>query len=242
MFLWYKAKQITLSSPTTQPFIFIPCPVVLFAIPLRDTVLCIPSCLCGHGYTGVHCELDIDFCSGHQCSEHAVCLDQQHNYTCHCILGYEGAFCELETDECKSAPCANRATCIDLVAGYQCLCAPGFKGKLNVLLSGTTEAGNHLCAFDNHVLSKSNIVEFLKIKKENVAILPNCDPLLKIIKMKIFIMNFYICSFTYYNCYIIHLYICMNWVYSGFFLKCNGHLLILNKSYDSNLIPCFTWK
>lgn len=116
----------------TRPFIFILCPAVLFTIPLRDTVLCIPSCLCGHGYTGVHCKLDIDFCSGHQCSEHAVCLDQQHNYTCHCMLGYEGTFCELETDECKSAPCTNSATCIDLVAGYQCLCAPGFKGKLNV--------------------------------------------------------------------------------------------------------------
>lgn len=150
----------------TQPFIFIPCPAVLFAIPLRDTVLCIPSCLCGYGYTGVHCELDIDFCSGHQCSEHAVCLDQQHNYTCHCMLGYEGTFCELETDECKSAPCANGATCIDLVAGYQCLCAPGFKGKLNVILSGAIEAGNHFWAFDRHWFSKSGIVEFLKIKKK----------------------------------------------------------------------------
>ncbi|KTF95148.1 hypothetical protein cypCar_00010806 [Cyprinus carpio] len=83
------------------PFI-LPCLAVLFAIPLRDTILCIPRCLCGHGYTGVHCELDIDFCSGHQCSEHAVCLDQQHNYTSHCMLGYEGTFCELQTDECKS--------------------------------------------------------------------------------------------------------------------------------------------
>lgn len=134
----------------TQPFIFIPCLAVLFVIPLRDTVLCIPSCLCGHGYTGVHCELDIDFCSGHQCSEHAFCLDQQHNYTCHCMLGYEGTFCELETDECKSAPCTNGATCIDLVAGYQCLCAPGFKGKQMFYSVVLLRWGNHLWAFDGH--------------------------------------------------------------------------------------------
>lgn len=121
----------------TQPFIFIPCLAVLFVIPLRDTVLCIPSCLCGHGYTGVHCELDIDFCSGHQCSEHAVCLDQQHNYTSHCMLGYEGTFCELQTDECKSTPSANGATCIDLVTGYQCALAILLRREtISVLLTG----------------------------------------------------------------------------------------------------------
>lgn len=127
----------------THPFISLPCPAAFVAIPLRDTVLCIPRCLCGYGYTGVHCELDIDSCIGHRCSEHAVCLGQQHNYTCHCMLGYEGTFCEIETDECRSSPCANGATCIDLVAGHQCLCAPGFMGKMNVILHAITETGNN---------------------------------------------------------------------------------------------------
>lgn len=158
MFLWSKAKQITSSSPMTHPFILYCVWLFCLGFHLRDTVLCISSCLCGHGYTGVLCELDIDFCSGHQCSEHAVCLDQQHNYTCHCMLGYEGRFCELETDECKSAPCANSATCIDLVAGYQCLCAPGFKGKLNVLLCGTTDC---LWPFVRHWLSISTLLNSL---------------------------------------------------------------------------------
>ncbi|KAI4883877.1 hypothetical protein NFI96_025812, partial [Prochilodus magdalenae] len=86
------------------------------------------SCQCDHGYTGVHCELNIDHCLGHRCSEHGVCLDQRHNYTCRCTPGYEGALCEIESDECRSSPCANGATCVDSVANYWCLCASGFEG------------------------------------------------------------------------------------------------------------------
>ncbi|KAI4882944.1 hypothetical protein NFI96_022810 [Prochilodus magdalenae] len=87
------------------------------------------SCQCDHGYMGVHCELNIDHCLGHRCSEHGVCLDQRHNYTCRCTPGYEGALCEIESDECRSSPCANGATCVDSVANYWCLCASGFEGR-----------------------------------------------------------------------------------------------------------------
>lgn len=80
------------------------------------------------GYTGIYCEEDIDYCVGHRCSEHSVCLDQQHNFTCLCMLGFEGSLCELETNECNSFPCASGATCLDLISDYRCQCPPGFEG------------------------------------------------------------------------------------------------------------------
>lgn len=86
------------------------------------------SCLCPRGYTGTYCEDDIDYCVGHSCSEHGVCLDLQYNFTCRCMLGYEGSLCELETNECSSFPCASGATCMDLISDYRCRCSPGFEG------------------------------------------------------------------------------------------------------------------
>lgn len=96
------------------------------------------SCVCPGGFTGVYCEEDIDYCLDHLCSEHAVCLDQQNNYTCRCRPGFEGPLCEQETNECDSFPCINGATCVDLTSDYQCRCPPGFAGtrpsKLSVHL------------------------------------------------------------------------------------------------------------
>uniref|UniRef100_A0A3B3CYF6 Eyes shut homolog n=1 Tax=Oryzias melastigma TaxID=30732 RepID=A0A3B3CYF6_ORYME len=84
-------------------------------------------CLCPSGYTGVFCEEDIDYCAGHSCSEHGVCLDQQYNFTCRCMLGFEGPFCEVETNECNSFPCSSGATCVDLISDYRCHCPLGFE-------------------------------------------------------------------------------------------------------------------
>uniref|UniRef100_A0A3Q3B5J0 Eyes shut homolog n=1 Tax=Kryptolebias marmoratus TaxID=37003 RepID=A0A3Q3B5J0_KRYMA len=84
-------------------------------------------CLCPSGYTGVYCELDIDYCVHSPCSEHGVCLDQQSNFTCRCMLGFEGPLCEVEANECISFPCSNGATCEDLISDYRCHCLLGFE-------------------------------------------------------------------------------------------------------------------
>lgn len=91
------------------------------------------SCRCPLGFTGPYCEVDVDYCVGHKCSEHGICLDQEQNYTCRCQPGYEGSYCERRVNQCRSSPCVNGASCIETAHGYQCLCAPGFEGRLGWL-------------------------------------------------------------------------------------------------------------
>lgn len=86
-------------------------------------------CLCPPGYSGQFCEVILDPCLGHGCSDHGFCMGSVRNYTCRCSRGYEGPFCEVEADECLSSPCKNGATCLDLIGHFSCQCATGFKGK-----------------------------------------------------------------------------------------------------------------
>ncbi|TKS85456.1 Fibropellin-1 Epidermal growth factor-related protein 1 [Collichthys lucidus] len=101
----------------------VPCPQNL-----QNGATCVDEIDGYRGYTGIYCEEDIDYCVGHHCSEHGVCLDQRYNFTCRCMLGFEGSLCELETNECNSFPCASGATCVDLISDYRCHCPKGFEG------------------------------------------------------------------------------------------------------------------
>lgn len=127
---------------------------------------CVTSCLCPRGYTGLFCEQDIDYCVGHACSEHGVCLDQRYNFTCRCMPGFEGSLCELEINECSSFPCASGATCVDLISDYLCHCPPGFEG---MWLSDVTESlftdstVTPACTKEQAALFNSRIEEYITL-------------------------------------------------------------------------------
>ncbi|XP_033736405.1 uncharacterized protein LOC117324594 [Pecten maximus] len=57
------------------------------------------SCNCTTGYTGVHCDQDIDDCLGDPCSNGGVCVDGVQSYICECPVGYHGTHCELTRDK-----------------------------------------------------------------------------------------------------------------------------------------------
>ncbi|XP_053104712.1 protein crumbs homolog 1 isoform X2 [Hemicordylus capensis] len=86
------------------------------------------SCTCSEGWTGTHCETNVDECASSPCV-HGNCSDGIASYKCLCDPGYTGAKCEEDIDDCLGHLCANGATCIDGVNGYSCLCPGNFTGR-----------------------------------------------------------------------------------------------------------------
>lgn len=48
------------------------------------------SCICGHGYAGTLCEVDIDDCASDPCLNGGVCIDGIDSFTCQCVSGKTG--------------------------------------------------------------------------------------------------------------------------------------------------------
>lgn len=71
------------------------------------------NCNCSDtGYTGEHCENNIDDCTPNPCSNDGKCQDGIKDYSCICHDGYEGKNCEKDLDECEKQPCAHGGACL----------------------------------------------------------------------------------------------------------------------------------
>ncbi|KPM03476.1 Notch-like protein [Sarcoptes scabiei] len=93
------------------------------------------GCGDGGGYTGVHCESNIDECLSNPCQNHAICTDLINGYRCLCTNGFDGVNCEKMIDQCYKNPCRNNGTChneIQLSHRQEtsvCTCPEGFDGR-----------------------------------------------------------------------------------------------------------------
>eukprot|EP00912_Choanoflagellata_sp_UC4_P001279 UC4_evm1s800 len=87
------------------------------------------ECACIKGYTGTHCEIDIDDCETNSCASGSTCIDLIDNYRCDCPEGRKGDMCEVNS-ACESNPCVNDGECRipENGDGYFCICPPGFVG------------------------------------------------------------------------------------------------------------------
>lgn len=80
------------------------------------------------GYSGKHCETDIDECYSFPC-HYGTCIDGLASFSCQCKPGYTGRLCETNINECLSQPCRNGGTCQDRENSYICSCPKGTTGR-----------------------------------------------------------------------------------------------------------------
>lgn len=85
-------------------------------------------CQCLEGYSGRHCDDNLDDCASYPCANGGTCQDGVNDYSCTCPPGYNGKNCSTPVSRCEHSPCHNGATCHERNNRYVCECARGYGG------------------------------------------------------------------------------------------------------------------
>ncbi|XP_030062607.1 protein crumbs homolog 1 [Microcaecilia unicolor] len=96
-------------------------------------------CQCQPGFTGVHCDQDVDECYMNPCQNGGTCENVPGYYLCHCPLEkkegylYGGWNCTEILTGCMNHTCQNEGLCVPHFQndqhGYNCTCPSGYTGS-----------------------------------------------------------------------------------------------------------------
>lgn len=62
---------------------------------LISKVMMLYRCVCGGGYTGIHCEVNIDECLSQPCHNGAQCTDLVNKFSCQCLPSFGASDCSI---------------------------------------------------------------------------------------------------------------------------------------------------
>ena len=86
------------------------------------------TCQCQPGYTGTHCDEDVNECLGvlPMCYNGGICENLPGSFQCRCTMEWTGTQCDYRFVPCQPSPCENGATCVRTdTYGHVCECRPG---------------------------------------------------------------------------------------------------------------------
>ena len=70
--------------------------MILFLGTCNETSNSTFECVCENGWTGIHCELKVNYCENVRCLNNGVCRPLFLNFTCECLgTSYSGRYCEI---------------------------------------------------------------------------------------------------------------------------------------------------
>ena len=116
------------------------------------------TCVCLPGYTGTHCETEINECTVYQpCQNGAACTDLVADFSCECLEfsparpTYGGKNCSVELRGCLQGNDCQNGVCIPILKSefpvpdhdYICRCDPGFTGRLCDISTTFTLSSNN---------------------------------------------------------------------------------------------------
>lgn len=87
-----------------------------------------PMCRCLPGFTGAHCETNVDDCASSPCRNAGTCVDGVNDFSCTCTLGFSSKDCSRRSGACDHSPCLNGGSCYVHFSGPVCQCPQGFMG------------------------------------------------------------------------------------------------------------------
>ncbi|XP_015261667.1 PREDICTED: protein crumbs homolog 1 [Gekko japonicus] len=131
-------------------------------------------CDCQTGFTGIHCEEDINECHMNPCQNGGTCENSLGNYTCHCPLGehdgvsYGGWNCTEVLVGCVQHKCQNEGLCIPHFTNgqhsYTCLCSSGFTGVHCETMTTLSFQGNGFLQVNNITAPTENYVYNINLR------------------------------------------------------------------------------